>query len=66
MTQGVKKIDKQKFYEAYDMFLNCGMSLEKCAKHVGISVPTLKKYFEYEIFGKEFPDTLFEKRNRRG
>lgn len=61
MAHGVKKIDKQKFYEAYDMFINRGASLEKCAKHAGISVPTLKKYFEYEMFGKEFPDTLFGK-----
>ena len=61
MAQGVKSIDKKKFYEAYDMFINQYVSLEKCAKHVGISIPTLKKYFEYEILGNEFPDTLFGK-----
>ena len=61
MAQGVKSIDKKKFYEAYDMFINQRMSLTKCAKHAGISVPTMKKYFEYLMFDIEFPDTLFGK-----
>lgn len=59
MAHGVRPIDKEKFYEAYRAFMN-GCSLTKASKIAGISVPTLKKYFEVELTGGEFPDTLFK------
>lgn len=64
MAQGVKTIDKDKFFEALWYFCNGQMSLTKAAKHAGISVPTLTKYFNKVLLGEELPDTLFESKKR--
>lgn len=61
MARGVRKINRKKFLEAYNRFL-CGASLKESSKIVGVSVPTLKKYFEIEFSGGKFPDNLWEKK----
>lgn len=60
MAQGVKTIDKDKFFEAFYGFMNEHWSLTKASKVAGISVPTMKKYFNAVLLGEELPDTLFE------
>lgn len=59
MAQGVRKIDRDKFIEAFTRWCRCEISMEKAAKIVGVSKPTIKKYFTYLVEGKEFPDNLF-------
>lgn len=61
MARGVRKINREKFLEAYNMFL-CGASLKESSKIVGASIPTLKKYFEIEFSGGKFPDNLWGKK----
>lgn len=56
---GVHKVDKDKFYEAYNGWASGELSLRKATKVAGMSLPTLKKYFYMLIKGEEFPDTLF-------
>ena len=51
MAKGVHKIDNQ--------WAECKMSLTKAAKYVGVSQPTISKYFWKLINGEEFPDNLF-------
>lgn len=59
MAQGVKRMDKEKLFMAYEKFIHGEINLTKVAKLAGVSAPTIKKYFEYMVEGKEFPDTLF-------
>lgn len=59
MARGVHKIDKEKFFYAYNQWAQCKMSLTKAAKYVGVSQPTISKYFWKLINGEEFPDNLF-------
>lgn len=59
MAAGVHKIDKDKFFESYDRWFRGEITLTKAAEIVGISRKTLRKYFNYVIEGREFPDTLF-------
>lgn len=59
MAQGVHKIDKEKFYHAYDEWSKGHMSLAKAAEYVGICDKTLKKYFWVLMTDGDFPDTLF-------
>ena len=42
---GMKRMDKEKFIEAYNGFVFGGLSLEQAAKVAGRSVPTIRKYF---------------------
>lgn len=65
MAHGVKTISRERFLEAYNGFLRGGMTLETAAKVAGVSKPTLKKYFEIEMTGGEFPDTLFDSREEK-
>lgn len=62
MAQGVKTIDKKKFYEAYERLLNGEYSIGKAAKHIGVCHKTASKYFNMVILGQELPDTLFTDR----
>lgn len=57
---GVRKVDKDKFYEAYNGWANGTLSLAKASKVAGMSVPTLTKYFYVLMKGEEFPDNLFD------
>lgn len=66
MAQGVKTIDKDKFFDAYGKFVNGEISLSKASKLIGISKPTTSKYFGMAYLGLGFPDTLFEsKKNKK-
>ena len=56
----VKQINKDKFYGSLDMFLNGSISLCKAAEMVGLSVPTLRKYYEIVITGNKLPKNLFK------
>ena len=59
----VKQIDKDKFYGSLEMFLSGNISLCKAAEMVGLSVPTLRKYYEIVITGKKLPENLFKDEN---
>lgn len=59
MANCIKKIDKDKYYEALDMFLHQGMTTVKCAEHVGLSARTLVKYFNTSLRGEPLPKGLF-------
>ena len=59
----VKQIDKDKFYGSIEMFLNGNISLCKVAEIVGLSVPTLRKYYEIVITGNKLPENLFNGEN---
>lgn len=60
MAQGVKTINKRKFFEAFEAFCRGEMTLSKAARHIGISVPTASKYFNMYIKGEQLPDGLFK------
>lgn len=60
MAKGVKTINKRKFFEAFEDFCNGRITLSKAAMHIGISAPTASKYFNMQIKGEPFPDTLFK------
>lgn len=62
MAKGVRTIDKDKFFKALYSFYNGEISLRKAAKYVGISIPTLTKYFNMVLLEEELPDNLFEKK----
>lgn len=59
MAQGVRKIDRDKFNEAFERWCKCEISMKKAAKIAGVSEPTIRKYFTYLVEGREFPDNLF-------
>ena len=59
MAKGVKTISKKKFFEAFESFCSGRMTLSKAGRYIGISVPTVSKYFNMYIKGEPFPDTLF-------
>lgn len=65
MAQGVKTINKRKFFEAFEAFCSGRMTLSKAARYIGISVPTASKYFNMYIKGEPFPDTLFGDEKRQ-
>lgn len=56
----IKQIDKEKFYRSLEMFLRAETSLKNAAKMVGLSTPTLRKYYEMAIAGRPLPDNLFK------
>ena len=59
----VKQIDKDTFYGSLEMFLSGDLSLNKASKMVGLSVPTLRKYYEIVITGNKLPENLFKGEN---
>lgn len=56
---GMKRMDKEKFIEAYNGFVFGGLSLEQAAKVAGRSVPTIRKYFSMVLTGQSLPKDLF-------
>lgn len=56
----IKQIDKEKFYRSLEMFLRAETTLKNAAKMVGLSTPTLRKYYEMAIAGIPLPDNLFK------
>lgn len=64
LMRGVHTIDKQKFYEAYEKYITGQLNISDSAKLVGVSKPTLRKYFGILLTNGEFPDTLFTKSDK--
>lgn len=44
MAMGVHPLNKDKFYEAMNLYVSGQLSQEKAAKIAGMSVPTFRKY----------------------
>lgn len=55
----VKKIDKDKFIEAYNAWALDGLAIHKACKIVGLSTPTFTKYVRMVLLGEELPEGLF-------
>nr|DAO46199.1 MAG TPA: HTH-type transcriptional regulator [Bacteriophage sp.] len=60
MAQGVRPIDKEKFYKGLNEVLAGTKSMSKAAKEIGISLPTANKYFNMVVKGEQLPDGLFK------
>lgn len=56
---GMKRMDKEKFIEAYNCFVVGVLSLEQAAKVAGRSVPTIRKSFSMVLTGQSLPKDLF-------
>lgn len=55
----VKKIDKDKFVEAFNAWFVDGQSIDKARKIVGLSSPTFTKYVSMVIKNEPLPEGLF-------
>lgn len=55
----VKKIDKDKFVEAFNAWFVDGQSIDKARKIVGLSSPTFTKYLNMVLKGEPLPEGLF-------
>ena len=62
-----KKIDYIKFCYVYEKWL-CRQitSTQKCAEIVGLSRPTLVKYFNMVLLGEPLPENLFFEESLKG
>lgn len=63
MAMGVHPLNKDKFYEAINLYISGQASQVKAAKVAGCSVPTFKKYANKIYGGEELPDNLWGKNN---
>lgn len=62
-----KKIDFIKFDYVYTMWLTRRISsIGKCAEIVGLSKPTLTKYFNMVLNGEALPENLFTEESLKG
>jgi|GEM_PF-443066 hypothetical protein len=61
MAAGVHPLNKEKFYEAINLYISGQASQVKAAKVAGCSVPTFKKYANKIYGGEELPDNLWGK-----
>lgn len=59
MAAGVHPLNKDKFYEAINLYISGQVSQVKAAKVAGCSVPTFKKYANKIYGGEELPDNLW-------
>lgn len=59
MAAGVHPLNKDKFYEAINLYISGQASQVKAAKVAGCSVPTFKKYANKIYGGEELPDNLW-------
>lgn len=62
MAMGVHPLNKDKFYEAINLYISGQASQVKAAKVAGCSVPTFKKYANKIYGGEELPDNLWGKK----
>lgn len=62
MAQGVHALNKEKFYEAMDLYVTNRIKQEEAAKIVGCSVRTFRKYACKIYGGEELPDNLWGKK----
>ena len=63
MAMGVHPLNKEKFYEAINLYISGQASQVKVAKVAGCSVPTFKKYANKIYGSEELPDNLWGKNN---
>lgn len=61
MAQGVHALNKEKFYEAMDLYVTNRIKQEEAAKIAGCSVRTFRKYACKIYGGEELPDNLWGK-----
>lgn len=64
MAMGVHPLNKDKFYEAINLYISGRASQVKAAKVAGCSVPTFRKYANMHFLGIPFPDTLFKAKEK--
>lgn len=60
-VQRIHPLNKDKFYEAINLYISGQASQVKAAKVAGCSVPTFKKYANKIYGGEELPDNLWGK-----
>lgn len=63
MAMGVHPLNKEKFYEAINLYISGQASQVKAAKVAGCSVPTFLKYANKIYGGDELPDNLWGKKD---
>lgn len=63
MAMGVHPLNKDKFYEAMNLYVSGQLSQEKAAKIAGCSKPTFLKYANKIYGGEELPDNLWGKKD---
>lgn len=63
MAQGVHPLNKEKFFEAINLYISGQASQRKAAKIAGCSIPTFLKYANKIYSSKELPDNLWGKNN---
>lgn len=63
MAYGVRPINKEKFYEAMNLYISGQISQEKASKIAGCSIPTFLKYANKIYGGEELPDNLWGENN---
>lgn len=61
MAQGVHALNREKFYEAIDLYVTGRIKQEEAAKIAGCSIPTFRKYACKIYGGEELPDNLWGK-----
>nr|DAJ12233.1 MAG TPA: helix-turn-helix domain protein [Bacteriophage sp.] len=62
MAQGVHALNKEKFYEAMDLYVSGRIKQKEAAKIAGCSIPTFRKY-ACKIYGsEELPNNLWGKK----
>lgn len=59
LKDAVKKIDKDKFVEAFNAWFIDGQSIDKARKIVGLSSPTFTKYLNMVLENEPLPEGLF-------
>lgn len=64
MAMGVHPLNKDKFYEAINLYISGQASQAEAAKIAGMSVPTFRKYANMHFLGIPFPDTLFKAKEK--
>lgn len=58
-----KQMDLPKFKYALDMYIRGKWTQQRCAEHLGCSIPTVMKYFNMYYLGEEIPSRVFGGKN---
>lgn len=62
---GMKKMNKEKFVDAYNGFIAGGLTLDEAAKIAERSTKTIRKYFGMVLEGTPLPKDLFEEDDKK-
>lgn len=57
--------DKAYFYDIYYKWATCEMPIDKAAKALGASEPTVRKYFNMFVENNDLPNELFINGNKK-